>query len=477
MGINYIVINILLGVINFFLFMYSEGTLWIMALADAVLLALWYFAVPHKKFPITGKTHRFYLIATIIALVLVLLVLFINGGNLSSYVTAIVFIPLFPLLPMAIFALLMGQVVYPLLGIIMILHCLYSGLKAMDRTYLRTSLIGGSCICLCMVGCVYMYVNRDEVKYAGHGFNYMQGYSSTDFTDYHVYSDPGKLVKLDHIPEIYFENEADMPVMDGAEACYPVYAAIAKAIYKDIDKIELANLNNKDKYYYNGKIVTFSNTVNAFYRLVDGDIDMLFGARPSQSQIDFARENGVEYELTRIGSEAFVFFVEKDNPVDNITSEQMRAIYHGDITNWKEVGGKNQSIVAFQRPEGSGSQTMMLYFMGDVTLKEPKTYEMTNPMDGIVHRVANYNNEAGALGYTFRYFLEGLMEETGVKMLSIDGVYPTVENVKNGTYPLITGLYCVTRANEDDPNVRKVLDFLLSEDGQYIIETTGYAGN
>ena len=104
----------------------------------------------------------------------------------------------------------------------------------------------------------------------------------------------------------------------------------------------------------------------------------------------------------------------------------------------------------------------------------PKTYEVYNAMDGIVKKVANYANEDGALGYSFRYFIEGLMEETGVKILSIDGVYPTTENIRDGSYPLSTGLYCLTRANEDDPDVEKVLEFLLSDDGQYIIEETGY---
>ena len=68
------------------------------------------------------------------------------------------------------------------------------------------------------------------------------------------------------------------------------------------------------------------------------------------------------------------------------------------------------------------------------------------------------------------------MQEKNVKILSIDGVYPTTENIRNGSYPLVTGLYCVTLENETNPNVEKVLDFLLSEDGQYIIEQTGYVG-
>ncbi|MBR2791675.1 MAG: substrate-binding domain-containing protein [Erysipelotrichaceae bacterium] len=325
---------------------------------------------------------------------------------------------------------------------------------------------------VCTLATTFFYNNRDEVRYAAHGFKYMNGYSSTDFKDYMVYSDPSKLVTLDHEPSLIIENESGMPVMDGAEACYPVYSAVAKAIYKDIDKIEEQYKNDK----YNGKIVTFTNTVNGYYRLVDGKIDMLFGARPSKEQTEYAKSYDKTLRQTLIGKEAFVFFVENDNPVSDISSEQLRAIYHGDITNWKEVGGKNQAIVAFQRPEGSGSQTMMEYFMGDVTLKEPKSYEQYNAMDGIVKVVANYANEDGALGYSFRYFIEGLMQEKNIKILSIDGVYPTTENIRNGSYPLVTGLYCVTLENEPNPNVEKVLDFLLSEDGQYIIEQTGYVG-
>ena len=180
--------------------------------------------------------------------------------------------------------------------------------------------------------------------------------------------------------------------------------------------------------------------------------------------------------MTPIGREGFVFFVEEDNPVDNLTSEQIRAIYHGDITNWKEVGGKNQAITAFQRPNNSGSQTMMEYFMGDVSLKEPLTYETVGAMEGVIRKVAEYANEAGAMGYTFRYFLEGLHQEKGVKILSVDGVAPTRENIENGSYPLTVGLCLVTRTNDPNPNVQKMIDFILSADGQEIIRRTGYAG-
>ena len=334
---------------------------------------------------------------------------------------------------------------------------------------------------LCVLISGYLYSNRPSVKYAGHGFAYMHGYSSTDFSDYMVYSDPSKLVQLASEASLVIEKEEDMPVLDGAEACYPLYAAFAKAVYQDIDAIEKAWAEEKENRYSNGKIVAFHNSVSGFNRLLLGrnksdKVDMFFGARPSVRQMREAENVGVELEITPIGREAFVFFVEEDNPVSDLTVEQLRAIYHGDITDWREIGGKNQKILAFQRPENSGSQTMMEYFMGDISLKKPQTYETIGPMAGVIEEVAQYANEKGAIGYSFRYFLEELNQETGVKMLSIDGVYPSLENIENGSYPLVTDVCLITRKDESNPNVQKMIDFILSDTGQEIVRKTGYAG-
>ena len=192
--------------------------------------------------------------------------------------------------------------------------------------------------------------------------------------------------------------------------------------------------------------------------------------------LDEAKELGIELEITPIGKEAFVFFVEKHNPVDNLSSEQIKTIYHGDITNWKEVGGNNEKILAFQRPKNSGSQTMMEYFMGDISLKEPQTYEMVSAMSGVIKKVAQYNNEDGALGYTFRYFLEELNQEQDVKILNVDGIYPSLESIEDGSYPLTSNICLITRKNDSNPYVQKMIDFILSDDGQEIIHKTGYSG-
>lgn len=344
-----------------------------------------------------------------------------------------------------------------------------------------------------LVGLRIWKMRSDYKKYMGHGFDYMHGFSTTDFTGYNVY-DGEKLVTLDHEASLIIENEEDMPVLDGAEACYPVYSALAKAVYKDIGSIEKAyheeaedawnskggGFKEADKevintYLNNGRIVTFTNTVSAYERLITREADLVLAARPSKGQKERAYGCMEQIMTVPVGREAFIFFVEEDNPVDNLTSDQIRRIYHGDITSWKQLGGKNQQIVAFQRPADSGSQVMMQWFMGDVSLKEPKKIEYIGGMGDLISKVAEYNNEKGAIGYTFRYFLTGLNQQQHVKILSVDGIAPTPENIKNGTYPATVDLICARLASNEKESVRQMIDFMLSDDGQYIIEKTGYA--
>ncbi len=378
-----------------------------------------------------------------------------------------------PLYPAVVLMLLMGDMycIMIMAGVALAVSFVLIMLLAKRRDLFNW--IGMLSICTCV--CLVTYFGSDNYKYQSknHGFEYMNGYSSVDLSDYTPYSESGKLAVLPHVPAFTIDKQSDMPVLDGAEACYPLYSAVAKTLYKDIDKIEkAATMSEKPT---NGQIVSFTNTAIGYERLIDGHVDMFFGAKPSASQQELAKESGVELEFTPIGKEAFVFFVNENNPVEALSADQLRAIYHGDITNWKKVGGADTEIVAFQRPERSGSQSMMVYFMGDVSLKEPVTFEMQSAMSGITKQVAEYYNESGAIGYTFRYFLEGLNQQKGVKMLAVDGVYPTTQTIKDGSYPIQTALYCVTVKGNDNPNVQKVIDFLLSDDGQYLVEQSGYA--
>lgn len=413
----------------------------------------------------------------LLALCFTVLMVLGKGSVDSTAVGQLLWLTL-PFCPLWLLLSLMGERLILVLAIFLTYASgyLFCTCRKGERPRWRRLVLPGVGLALCAALCTVLYCNRPEVRYGGHGFAYMHGFSSTDFSQYMVYSQPGKLAALDHPAAFQIQDEADMPVMDGAEACYPLYAAAAKAVYQDIAHIESNWADSGERAWTNGKIVTFTNTVVGFERLIEGNVDLFFGARPSADQLAYAAEQGVELEITPIGREAFVFFVEEDEPVDGLTQDQLRAIYHGDVTDWSQVGGRAGEIAAFQRPAGSGSQTMMEYFMGEVSLKEPQTYETVGSMEGVIRHVAQYASQRGALGYSFRYFIQGLSQEKGVKLLAVDGVTPDLAHIEDGSYPLTVPLCLVTRKDDPNPNVGKMIDFFLSPDGQTLVRETGYGG-
>lgn len=275
------------------------------------------------------------------------------------------------------------------------------------------------------------------------------------------FEENSKIVKLDKEASLKFEN--NLPRIDGAAAVFPVYSAFVNATYPNTVQLR-------------DGVFEYNNTVGGYKLLAEKEIDIFFGAYPSKEQIESATIQGTEFEYTEIGTEAFVFFVHKDNPIENLTTEQIQKIYSGEITNWKEVGGNDEEIVAFQRNEGSGSQSMLERFMGDKTIMEAPTEQVNDFMSGIIERVSNYKNKTNSIGFSFRYYLDGIIKNSDIKIVSIDGVAPTVENIKNEEYSITTSLYAVTYKNNLNENVDKLIDWVLSSEGQEIIEKTGYVG-
>ena len=252
--------------------------------------------------------------------------------------------------------------------------------------------------------------------------------------------------------------EDDLPVIDGAAALYPVFSGFVNAVYP----AESVHFDGEN--FTPDSALRYSNTRGAYKGIVDGTVDIAICVAPSEEQLAYAEEQGVELEFTPIGRDAFVFLVNRDNPVDGLTVEQLKGIYAGEYRNWSEVGGDNTHIAVLQRNKGSGSQSALLNFMGDTPV------------------ATDYFSFLGrSIGFSFRFYVEGIVEDVthasgGVKMLSLDGVYPDVENIRNGSYPIINDFYAVTRKGETNPNVQKFVDWMLSDEGQAVVEGSGYVG-
>lgn len=273
-----------------------------------------------------------------------------------------------------------------------------------------------------------------------------------------------KVATLDESVALAWDTSANLPALDGATALFPVYSAFAQAGY-----MGAARYGEEES----DPLITCTKTNRAYERLIEGSADIIFCAQPSDAQLKMAAEAGVELELTPFGKESFVFIVNQGNPIESITVEQIRQVYSGRLTQWDELGVPNLGeIIAYQRPENSGSQTALQRLMGDVPLMEAPSENVSYLMDDILEAV-EYRNLPNALGYSFRFYCTEMIG-SDVKLLAIDGVAPSVENIRNDTYPITSTLYAVTRRGESNPNVQVFLDWIASPQGQSLVERTGY---
>jgi phosphate transport system substrate-binding protein len=222
--------------------------------------------------------------------------------------------------------------------------------------------------------------------------------------------------------------------------------------------------------------VRFNTSHNAYINLIEKKADIIFASGPSDEEIKLAERTGVKLKLTPIGKDAFIFLVHKDNVMNQIQISQLRDVYSGKVSNWKEIGGKDERIVAFQREENSGSQTFMLKkVMKDLPMASPPVEKKSGGMGGLIDAVADYNNADNAIGYSFYYFANEMHKSEAVKFLAVEGVAPNKHTIRNNEYPFTATLYAVTREDEPDGSpTNQLLHWILSNEGNKVIEAGGY---
>ena len=143
----------------------------------------------------------------------------------------------------------------------------------------------------------------------------------------------------------------------------------------------------------------------------------------------------VPLRMEPIGRDALIFLINSANPVASVSSREIVDIYSGKITNWQEVGGRDSTILAFQRDRESGSQNLMRQLvMQGVPLKEAEESYMLGEMGELIEAVASYDYSADALGYSVYYYASNMKNEPNLRMLGIDGVIPSTETIRSGAY-------------------------------------------
>lgn len=252
------------------------------------------------------------------------------------------------------------------------------------------------------------------------------------------------------------------PNIDGSTATIPLSEAICA---------ELLNMT-PDK----AKGFTKHNTTHeAYVNLINNKADIILVTEPSDEELALAKKANIELEVIPVVKDAFVFLVNTKNPVESLTIQQIQDIYTGKIKNWKEVGGKDVEITAFQRTKNSGSQTLMenLIMKNLKMIDSPKHRIPT--MGALIKNVAGYDNSESAIGYSVYYYTNTMYNLSSVKLVSINNIKPEKKTIIDKTYPFASAYYAVIKkSSSPNSKERQLLKWLLSDAGQSLSEKAGY---
>ena len=262
-----------------------------------------------------------------------------------------------------------------------------------------------------------------------------------------------------------FLTVEDFPALDGSTACIPLMAQM------------MADTTGRDLVEAQSTI-SVSTTAYAWenFGLYDTDTPMLVVYEAPDYVKKELEEAKAELESKPIGRDALVFIVNENNPVKSLTQQQLKDIYAGKITNWKDVGGEDLDIVAFQRGEDSGSQTLFKKLLiQDGELMDPPTELAPAAMGELVDSIAAYNNSANAIGFSVYYYIDQMYSQPGLRLLAVDDVTPSNNTIADESYPLCNEFYAVIHpdAAADSPE-RILYDWLDTDAGQDCIKKSGY---
>lgn len=203
--------------------------------------------------------------------------------------------------------------------------------------------------------------------------------------------------------------------------------------------------------------------------LLLGTTDIATASRPmKRGELEKlrARFKTLPGEVT-VARDALSFYVHKDNPVNALTMAQLRGLWTGEITNWKEVGGPDAPVVLISREATSGTYDLLK----DTLLKKADFAANVRMVPGTAAVVNAVSKDAHAIGYG------GAAYGRGVKELQIkvgdETFAPSAENVKSGKYPLARDLYFFLRG-EPSGSLKRFVDFALSSEGQALVAKVGY---
>ena len=225
--------------------------------------------------------------------------------------------------------------------------------------------------------------------------------------------------------------------------------------------------------------VKTSKTHDAILNIIDKKVDFILSVRTmSDDEKKHAEEEGVTLIETPIALDAFIFIVNRENSVKALTTKQIQDIYTGKLTNWSEVGGRNNPINPFVRNANSGSQELMeTLVMKDIDMKDwpQDPHYVLGGMDLVFRTVMDDEN---SICFSLFYYYEQMMKENIAKTVAVDGASPNKNTIKNKRYPYVTEVLAVIRSDLDKSSMAyQLYELLTSNVAKRVIEESGYVVN
>ena len=243
--------------------------------------------------------------------------------------------------------------------------------------------------------------------------------------------------------------DGDFPVMDSSTARKPLVQNIYRFFCLDTG--------------YGGAEPLCSTTHGAWLNIADKKADIALLAAPTKEEETYLKEQGVEVEMKLYGGDGLVFIGNSACGVTDLTLDEVRAIFRGEITNWSELGGADHAIHVLYRDDQSGSQRLfekMLFKDGDVPDYEALGFNRLDEMSTLVSACLD---DPYAIGYSIMTYLNDVYSNEALLAFSLNGYSATPENVRTGDYPLGTKGYVVIRSDEpEDSPARRLYNWFGS---------------
>jgi ABC-type phosphate transport system substrate-binding protein len=237
-----------------------------------------------------------------------------------------------------------------------------------------------------------------------------------------------------------------------------------------------ASILTNNSFLYCKYQLRIGSSEYAVNNLMYGEAEIALADELTYEQKNEARDvSGFTLGEKKIGYAGLVFITDPTNKIENITSDHLRRIYSGEITNWAQVGGNDRAITAYQQNDESSAQFFMEYeVMGYTPLMNP-TQATVFYDDEEIKVPAEYKNLPGSLGFCiYSPLVENLAEAGIIKVLSVDGVNPSPETFEDGSYPLLTTAFAYYNASATSTDGEKLAEWFLSKEGQEAVVKAGY---